>query len=258
MTTHSTGAIENSVTGSETAAPMWQSLYKAGGIAALIVVVLIVGEIIFFMIYPQPDSISGWFMLFQSDPLIGLLDFWALEFPMYLLFALVFLALYIALKRVNESMMAIALLLIVLGVGILLVTNNPFTMLSLSNQYAAATSDAERSTLLTIGQAVLTNTTQRAVGGFNAGLFLVSIGGLIVSAVMLRAAAFSRSSAYIGIAAHALSLVDYLRQALTTSETIALLVILPSALLLIIWFALVGRWLLKAGHMQVNTSSTQA
>jgi hypothetical protein len=105
-------------------------------------------------------------------------------------------------------------------------------MLSLSNQYAAATTDAQRTTLLAAGQAVLANTSQRIVGGFNVGWFLVSVAGLIVSSVMLQSSSFSRTTAYVGILAHGLSLADDVRQALTSSVTVALLVILPNALFL--------------------------
>ena len=90
-------------------------------------------------------------------------------------------------------------------------------------------------------QAVLTNTSQRIARGFNVGLFLVSDAGLIVASVMLQSSSFSRSMAYVGILAWTLSSVDYLRQIVTQSTVIALLVILPNALLLVVWFLLVGR-----------------
>jgi len=164
----------------------------------------------------------------------------------------VFLALYGALRQAGEGRMAIAMMLVLLGVGIFLATNNPFTMLSLSRQYAAATTEAQKSALLAAGQAVLANTNQRAVGGFNMGLFLVSVAGLLVSWVMLRSRPFGRSTAYIGILANALSLADYLREALTSSTIIALLVILPGALLLVIWFMLVGRRLYQLGRPETD------
>jgi hypothetical protein len=66
---------------------------------------------------------------------------------------------------------------------------------------------------------------------------------------MLRSKSFTRLTAFIGIAANALSLVDYLRQVLTPSATIALLVILPNALLLVTWYALVGRRLWQLGRV---------
>jgi hypothetical protein len=228
----------------------YNSFYKIGGASALIVAVLTISEVVILAFYPQPGTVSGWFELFQSNRIIGLLDFWGLEVPMYLMFTLVFLALYFVLRRDNESLMAIALTFALLGIGIFFATNNPISMLSLSNQYAAATTDAQRSTLLAAGQAVLANTNQRAIGGFNMGLFLVSVAGLIVSSVMLHSNSFSRLTAYVGIVAFALSLADYLREALTPSVAIALLVILPNVLFLVIWFILIGRRLYKIGRLE--------
>jgi hypothetical protein len=237
-------------TDAETADSAYKGLYKLGGAAALIVVVLTLGEVIGFAFFPQPSTVSDWFALFQNNKIIGLLDFWGLEVPMYVMFVLVFLALYVVLRRADRGRMAIALIFVLLGAGIFFATNNPFSMLSLSNHHAAATTDAERSAFLAAGQAVLANTNQRAVGGFNVGLFLVSIAGLIVSSVMLQSNSFSRTTAYGGILAHGLSLADYLRQALTSSATVALLVILPNALFVVIWFALVGRRLYQLGRLE--------
>jgi hypothetical protein len=228
--------------------PTYHRLYKLSGAAAWIVAALTLSEVILFTIFPQPGTVPGWFVLFQQNWIIGLLDFWGLEIPMYILFVPVFLALYFALRKVNQSGMTLALVIALVGIGIFLSTNNPFSMLSLSRQYTAATTDGQKSALLAAGQALLTNTNQRAIGGFNLGLFLVSAAGLIVSAVMLKSKIFSRGTAIVGILAFALSLADYLRQALTASVAIALLVILPGALFLVIWFILVGRRLFQLGR----------
>jgi hypothetical protein len=227
-------------------------LFRAGGAAALAAAALTLGEVLALAVFPPPDTVSGWFELFRTKPVVGFLDFWGLEIPMYVMFALVFLALYAALKQSDQSRMAIVITLALLGVGIFLATNNPFSMLSLSSRHAAASTDAERSAYLAAGQALLTGTGQRAVGGFNIGLFLVSIAGLLVATVMLRAHAFSRATAWVGIFAHALSLADYLRQALTSSEIFVLLMVLPNALLLIIWYVMVGRGLLRPGGVEAE------
>jgi len=203
------------LTDTETAGSAYKSLYKLGGAAALTVVALTLGEIVGFVFCPQPGTVSDWFTLFQRNRIIGLLDFWGLEVPMYGMFVLVFLALYAVLREDNQGRMAIALTFTFLGAGIFFATNNPFTMLSLSSQHAAATTDAQRAAFLAAGEAVLANTGQRAVGGFNVGLFLVSAAGLIASSVMVRSRSFGRSTAYVGILAHGLSLADYLRQAVT-------------------------------------------
>ncbi len=230
--------------------PTYQNLYKPGGAAALIAAVLVLGEVVVLAIYPQPSTIRDWFMLIQSNRIIGLIDLWLLEVPMYLMFILMFLAIYMVLRKANQGLTLIALVTALLGIGIFLATNNPFSMLSLSNQYAAAATDAERSTFLAAGQVLLVNTNQRGIGGFNLGLFLVSIAGLIFSSVMLKSNSFSRSTAIFGILAHALSLIDYLRQALTSSPIIALVVILPNALFLVIWYVKVGLRLYHLGRSE--------
>ena len=238
------------VPNTESTDPAYRTLYKVGGVAAFIVAALTLAEVVGFIFYPQPATVSGWYELFQSNKIIGLMDFWGLEVPMYIMFTLVFLALYAVLRKANEGLMLIALTFALLGIGIFFATNNPFTMLSLGNQYAAAATDAERSTLLAAGQAVLANTGQRAVGGFNMGLFLVSVAGLIISWVMLRSNSFSRLTAYVGIVTFTLSLADYLRQALTSSVIITLLVVLPNVLFLVIWFISVGRKLYQLGRVE--------
>ena len=243
-------------TAPETVEPAFKSLYKLGGVAAFLVAALTLAEVVGFTFYPQPGTVSEWFMLFQSNRIIGFLDFWGLEVPMYIMFTLVFLALYAVLRKANEGLMLIALTFALLGTGIFFATNNPFTMLSLSNQYAAATTDAQRATLLAAGQTVLANTSQRAAGGFNMGLFLVSVAGLIISSVMLRSNSFSRLTAYMGILTFALSLADYLRQALTSSVVITLLVVLPNVLFLVVWFILVGRRLYQLGSHEKKALPT--
>ena len=234
----------------EPADPAYKGLYKLGGAASIFAAVLILVEVIGLVIYPAPETVSGWFDLFQSNRIIGLMDFWGLEVLMYAMFILIFPALYFAVRKIHEGRMAIAMALALLGIGIFFATNNPFSMLSLSDQYAAAATDAERSSFLSAGQAILSNTGQRAVGGFNTGLFLVSVAGLIISTVMLRSNSFGKTTALFGILANALSLADYLRQALTQSVIATLLVVLPYSLCLILWLILAGRGLIRMGRIE--------
>jgi len=228
--------------------PACRSLYRLGGAAAWIVALLTVAEIVAFVLFPPPTDVRGWFELFQSNPIIGIVDFWGLEVPMYAMFALVFLALFAALNEVDKGVLAIAVALAMLGIAVFFATNNPFSMLTLSRQFADATTEASRSALMAAGEAILATTNQRAVGGFNISLFLISVVGLIVSWVMRKASTFRRLTAYLGIAAFAFSLADYARQALTTSVAIALLMILPGAVLLVVWFMLVGGRLWQLGQ----------
>ncbi|MBN1920857.1 MAG: hypothetical protein JW892_06410 [Anaerolineae bacterium] len=226
----------------------YQQLFRIGSIAALVAAAAILGEVVILAIFPPPETLHDWFVLLQSTSLLGLLDLWGLEIPMYLAFIPVFLALAMALKKAQPGLILLALTVALLGIGVFLATNNPFAMLALSKRYAAATSAAEKSTLLAAGQALLAHTNQRAVGGFNMALFLVSIAGLLMACNMRRSAAFGSATALVGILAHTLSLADYLRQALTASPIVALIIIVPNALLLIAWYILVGRKFAQLGR----------
>jgi len=75
----------------------------------------------------------------------------------------------------------LATILTIMGISVFLATNNPFSMLALSRQYAAATTDAQKAMILAAWQAILVTTNQRAVGGFNMGFFLVSVRSLGLS-----------------------------------------------------------------------------
>lgn len=251
--------MTNQITHAETIDSAWKGLYKVGGAAALIVAVLLPIEIIVFTAYPLPSTVIGYFTLFQSNRLIGLIDLYLLEIPVYALFVPLFLALYAALRRANESYMALATTLAIIGIAVFLATNNPFSMLSLSDQYAAATTDAQRSQFLAAGQAMLANTNQRAVEGFNMGFFLVSVAGLIVSAVMLRSNTFSKVTAYVGILANALSLADYFRLAFVPAAVLLLLFLaMASCLLLLIWYILIARRLYQLGRLEKKTLPKQS
>jgi hypothetical protein len=237
---------QNQVTHAENADSCWKGPYRIGGAAALIAAVLLLTEIIIFTIWPQPNTVTDYFALFQTSRLIGLLDFYFIEFLAYVLFIPMFLAIYVAIRRANESYMTLALLLAITGIAVFLATNNPFSMLSLSNQYAAATTDAQKNLLLAAGQAILVNTNQRAVEGFNMGFLLLSIAGVIVSIVMLKSKTFSKAIAYVGVLTFAISLVDYIRIVFMPSISLLLIIIaIASGLLLLIWLVLIARRLFQ-------------
>jgi hypothetical protein len=134
--------MTNQVTYAKTTDSVWKNLYKVGGVAALIIAVLLVCEIIVFAVWPQPSTVIGYFTLFRSNWLVGLLDLDLLGMVAYVLFVPVILAFYVALRRANEAFMAIATALFFVGISVFFATNTAFSMLSLSGEYAAATTDA--------------------------------------------------------------------------------------------------------------------
>lgn len=96
----------------ETPDPRWRDLYRFGGLSSLLIAVSIVFAIAAYFIWPykgNTTSMEAIFATLQTDRLGGLIS---LDLSMLLiapLNLLMFLAIYVALKRANESVALIAL-----------------------------------------------------------------------------------------------------------------------------------------------------
>jgi hypothetical protein len=226
----------------------WKSLYNVGGWCALIVGTLFIIEMIVYIASSAPSlaDAAGWLILFQKTRLLGLVDFGILEFFGLVLFVPMFLALYVALKRTSESTMAIATVLAFVGIAVNFSTSKLFPLLSISDLYAAAATDAQRSQFLAAAQAALAQSAQGGIGGGVEGGIPLAVAGLIISAVMLRSKIFNRVTAYVGILANGIGLVMYLSAPVVTafggSPFFG-----PFFLLSLIWFFLIAPKLIQLG-----------
>jgi hypothetical protein len=167
----------------------------------------------------------------------------------YGLVGLIFLALCAALRRGRESVVTIAAALGFAGIVTYFASNQAFTMLSLSRHYATATTDAQRSLLLSSGQAVLAVSHGNAYEGegLSISFLLVTVAGLMISAAMLRSRVFAPGTAVIGILANASGLAYY--PALVAVPGVVALPISISSVFLLIWYIQIGLRLLRLGRM---------
>lgn len=213
-------------------------LCRIGAIAALATVAIAAIQAPIFIRYPQPTTVLGHFEQFQSNKLLGLLD---LDLTLMLaeaLSVLVLLGLYAALRRVGPSPMAIALGLGLGGIALYFAINPTLSMLYLSDQYAAATTDAQRSAFLAAGEALWANYNGTALGLF---FILSGIADLIIAAVMLHSGRFGKATAYVGILLGVMLLVPPLPPLGTIPLVLSYLVIVPSVL----WNLLIARGLFR-------------
>jgi len=224
----------------------WKKLYKVGGVGALIVGTLLLVEMIAYIATSAPSlaDASGWFSLFHNNRLIGLVDFGILELYALVLFVPMFLALYAVLRRANESYMAIAAILAIVGIAVNFATSKLFSLLTLSDLYAAATTEAVKSQFLAAGQATLAVGALGGIGGSVEGGIPLAVSGLIISVIMLRSNILGRAVGYLGILANGIGLVMYFNAALAPAMAGS-----PFFgvffLLSVIWFILIGRKLLQ-------------
>jgi hypothetical protein len=144
--------------------------------------------------------------------------------------------------------MAIAVALGFAGIIVYFASNTALTTLGLSEQYAASTSDAQRSMLLAAGQASVAMNRFTAHGAYpGAGgylsLLFIAAAGVITSVVMLQSHLFSRLIAYVGVLAGALDLaycVAILVAPASARELLGLAFIPLAGLLLMVWHLLAG------------------
>jgi hypothetical protein len=218
----------------------WSWLYKIGGAAALFSVAIIPIQLIIFIVWGQPEHAIGSFNLFQDNRLAGLLAFEILFVVNAVAGIATTLALYVALRGVNESLMAIATVLALVEAVTFIMARPALEMLYLSDQYAAATTDAQRATLLAAGEAMLATFHGTA---FHVGINLFSIYYLIVSIVMLRSNIFGSVTAYTGIVAAILNWGLYVPGGI--GFFLFTLSVIP---FLAIWLVLVARRLFLLGR----------
>ena len=113
---------------------------------------LLIGEIAVYASLPRPETVLEHFELFEENPLAGLLTLDLLGMISYLLFIPTIMALYVALRQTSQAVMATATVLFLVGIADFFATNTAFPVLALSEQYAEATTDAERAVVLGAGQ----------------------------------------------------------------------------------------------------------
>ena len=179
--------------------PRWKDLYLIGGIFSLLIAASVIFAIIAFFIWPFKPGLTSTeniFIALQTDRLGGLMS---LDLPFLAIVSINFLpllAIYAALKQVNESYALIALILGLIA-GVALLPSRPLAeLVFLSDKYAAATSEAEKMKYLAAGESLhaLFNGT-----GWMIYTIFSGISTLIFSLLILRSKIFSKLTGYIGI-----------------------------------------------------------
>ncbi|HEX6271263.1 MAG TPA: DUF4386 family protein [Anaerolineales bacterium] len=239
---------KNQITDTKIKDTAWRSLYKIGGAAALLVVLTALFEIIITFLpggYASAETVNDWFALFQNNWFLGLRNLGLLNIIMTALGIPMFFALYAAHRNVYQQYAALAMIISFIGVAVFYATNRAFPMLDLSNQYASATTDAQRAVLSAAGQAMLSIGESHTPGTF-IGFFLSEIAGILISFVMLRSKVFSKLNAYFGILGFSLLLIfEVCSSFVPTLSNVVLIFAMSGGLLSMAWYILIARRLFQ-------------
>ena len=207
--------------------PSWRGLYRAGGIAAALYVVLIIVPLVLLNTMPQPPLSGGaatlqYIASYKPVYIIELVSFVGLSLPAMV----VFLALYGALKHLNKSYAALGALVGIASEVIALASNSSPPSLNgglvyLSDHYVAATTAAQRAAFATAAEGLIAvSNTVNAAG--------------ILTAISMLKGVFHKGVAYLGIVTGVLGIVsEAFRDILGPGYYVY-------GLLLPIWFLAVG------------------
>ena len=215
----------------------WHTLLRVAGIAALTVAALIPLQGLVYVLWPPPSTVLDYFTVFQTTAVLGFLDLDLLLVLDQLLLMLMLLGLYVALRQSDQSLTLIGTTAGLLGATLMIVSREAtFSMFTLSQQHASATSQAERAALESAGQTLLTTYNGTS---YSLGYVLCGLAMLLISIVMLRSALFSHFTGLAGVAAGVTGLIP------ATMGTLGFVLAFLSLIPLLVWLVLVGRRLLK-------------
>jgi Domain of unknown function (DUF4386) len=153
------------------------------------------------------------------------------------LFVPVALSLYFALKGVNRDAMLIATSFVGLFIVLDLAVTWPnfASLIILSGNYAAATTDAQRAAYVAAADyasAVLTSTLEGVYS-----ILVLSLGILMVGVVMLKSIIFSKTTAYLGLGTGILGIISVAGPFVLSTLGVAVII---ASVLTTVWVLFVG------------------
>lgn len=221
----------------------WKRIYQIGGaIAFLLLAYSLVTMVLLFAIGGQPETALEGFAMLQANRLRGLLRLDVLTIMVFPLYYLLILSLYVPLRRINLAIASIATLIGWAGVTLVLATPSAFSFLALSDRFADATQEAQRTLFLAAGEAVLASDLWHGSGA-QMGALLLQTALLLLSMVMLRSRVFSRVTAWVGVVTHGMDLLHILFGFGLPAVGASLMYL--AGPLYLVWFPLLGRDLLR-------------
>lgn len=221
----------------------WKMLYRVGGIAPLVAVLFYLSEFAVGLAgIPFPTTGEGWFALFARNKLLGLWMLNALDVLSIAFLGVMFLALYVALKRDYPSAATIGLFFALLGIVVFVSTRAMMVSatLALSDRYAAATTELQR---VQIALSLETMHAPARATPETTGFFFMAVGGAVLSATMLRFGILGRAAGYVGIVGGLATLLNDV--CIVVAPQVAAILMPINGLLWLVWWLLVSRGLLR-------------
>jgi hypothetical protein len=175
----------------------WVPLFRLAAVTAVAVVCLIPLQAVVFLVSPPPQSVAGYFDLFQRNPFLGLVDLDLLLIADYLAMIPLYLSLYVLVKRRSNTLALLGLVLGLFSLVLFLVSREAtFSMWMLSTQHAATSTDAQRAALDATGQMLLT---MYNGGTFGLSYVLGALSTMLFSVALWRYETLGKAVGVVGV-----------------------------------------------------------
>jgi hypothetical protein len=217
-----------------TNSPDLKVLYTLGGVIAITILVIMVVSVMGFIAWPNAAGTTPTVEIFNLVQSNIWATFIALDLGLSitnLISVLLYLALYMALKRVNEIFALISLILGLVAAAALIAGRPLFEIFTLSDLYMAADTETEQALYLTAGETLLV---QFHGAAWHTYMFLGAVASLINAILMLRSQSFSRALAYIGIVTFSINLLFWI-------PVVGFMLLFVAMLFSVPWYILLAR-----------------
>ncbi|MBR0600324.1 DUF4386 family protein [Sinanaerobacter chloroacetimidivorans] len=174
----------------------FQPLYRVAQFLALTMLILIPLQIVIYVIAPPPDTVKGFFELYQQNPFLGLLSLDFLYLFNNMIIVIIYLALFVLLYREKPVIVLLALILGLIGIACYYPSNPAFEMLTLSNQYFQALPE-QQTIYLAAGEALMAGYTGTT---FDVYYVLSTICLLLFAYALIKSHKFKKSVGLWGLA----------------------------------------------------------
>lgn len=229
--------------------------FRVGGLSAIAVAILyLVIVVLYVSVGGTIPSDAGEILEFLGGHSMEWWAIIALSVLTNFLYLPVALSLYLALREVNRNAVLVGAGLLVLFTVLENTVSWPnfVSLVELSNDYAAATSDAQQAAIL--GAATYASSVVGSAFLSVYATLVPALGELVIGFVMLRST-FGKAVAYLAMIAGILGVVSVVGRFMT--DVLGQVVIIAS-LLATIWFFLVGYRLYKLGQEDHQQGSGEA
>jgi hypothetical protein len=239
---------------SETIIPQGNWLYQMGGVAALLALCVNLSDVILGfggteIVTYGTRSAADWFAIFHESPFEGLYSLGIFNITYMVAMLPVYFALVWAHRRRQGIQSVMVLVVFLIAMSIYISTNAAIPLLVLSNKYALANTDVQKTIFIAAGEAVLARGEDFTPGSF-IGLIFSGGAAIAISFVMLRGGIFGKVVSWVGIIGFIfLSLFTICATFIPSFYIIAFYFFGSiGGLLALTWFALVARSFFQLGR----------